>query len=182
MAGTPGFTINANGGTARSKGVEWTLAATPLTGLTFTLTGAYVDAYLTSAAPDAGGNDGDPLPYVPKWSTSLDGDYTWRAFNAYNAFAGATWSYLGSRFNDFSAVQGATGAFEPEPRPELGGYNTVNLRAGLENGRWTFELYGKNVGDTRGIVYYVNSATPNYGGAVSYVQPRTIGGTVTLRF
>jgi iron complex outermembrane recepter protein len=182
VPGQPGFGINANGGTARTKGLEWTIGWTPLTGLTFTLTGAYVDAYLTSAAPDAGGNEGDRLPYVPKWSTSLDGAYTWRAFNDFDAFAGATWSYIGSRFNDFSATPGATGAFEPEPRPELSSYNTVNLRAGLESGRWTFELYCKNLGDTRGITYYVNSGTPNFGGVVGYSAPRTVGAAVTARF
>jgi outer membrane receptor protein involved in Fe transport len=58
----------------------------------------------------------------------------------------------------------------------------VNLRTGLENGRWTFELYCRNVGDTRGIAYYVNSATPNNGGAVNYVMPRTLGAAVTARF
>ena len=182
VPGQPPVGINANGGDARSKGVEWTLGYTPVTGLTFTLVGAYVNAYLTSPAPDAGGNEGDPLPYVPKWSTSLDGAYTWRAFGDYNAFGGATWSYIGSRFNDFSALPSATGALEPEPRPDLPSYNTVNLRAGLENGRWTFELYGKNVGDTRGIAYYTNSGTPNYGGALGYVQPRTVGALVTARF
>jgi len=181
VPGSPGFGINANGGTARSKGLEWTLGLTPVTGLTFTLTGAYVDAKLTSAAPDAGGNNGDPLPFVPKWSTSLDGAYTWRAFNGFDAFAGATWNYIGSRFNDFSATAGATG-FIANPRPDLASYNTVNLRAGLENGRWTFELYAKNLGDTRGITYYANSATPNFGGAIGYVQPRTLGGTITARF
>jgi iron complex outermembrane recepter protein len=175
------FGINANGGTARSEGLEWTLGLTPVTGLTFTLTGAYVDAYLTSAAPAAGGNDGDRLPYAPKWSGSLDGDYTWRAFGGYNAFAGATWSFVGSRFDDFAAILGATG-FEPEPRPELASYNTVNLRAGLENDRWTFEIYCKNVGDVRGIAYYTNSGTPNFGGAVGYVQPRTLGAAITARF
>jgi len=182
LPGQPPFGINANGGNARSKGVEWTLGYTPVTGLTFTLVGAYVDAYLTSPAPAAGGNDGDPLPYVPKWSTSLDGAYTWRAFNDFDAFAGATWSYTGSRFNDFSSIPGATGALEPEPRPDLPSYNMVNLRAGLENGRWMFELYCKNVGDTRGINYYVNNSTPNYGGALGYTQPRTLGATVTARF
>jgi outer membrane receptor protein involved in Fe transport len=180
VAGTPGFGINANGGTARSKGMEWTLGLTPVTGLTFTLTGAYVDAYLTSAAPAAGGNEGDQLPYVPKWSTSLDGAYMWRAFSDFDAFAGATWSYIGSRSNDFSTTAGATG-FVPNPRPELPSNNTVNLRAGLENGRWTFELYCKNVGDTRAITYYVSTGTPNYGGGAGYVQPRTLGATITAR-
>ncbi|HKD54196.1 MAG TPA: TonB-dependent receptor [Steroidobacteraceae bacterium] len=181
VAGQPPFGINANGGSARTKGLEWTLGLTPVTGLTFTFTGAYVDAYLTSPAPDTGGNEGDRLPYVPKWSTSLDGAYTWRAFSDYNAFAGATWSYFGSRFNAFSATQTATG-FTPNPRPELPSYNTVNLRAGLENGRWTFELYCKNVGDKRGIAYYVPTSTPNYGGALNYIMPRTLGAAVTARF
>jgi len=181
VPGTPGFGINANGGTARSKGVEWTLAATPVAGLTFTLIGAYVDSYLTSAAPDAGGNEGDQLPYVPKWSTSLDGAYTWRAFSDFNGFAGASWSYVGSRPNDFSTTLGATG-FVPNPRPDLPSYNTVNLRAGLESGRWTFELYCKNVGDTRGITFYSATGTPNYGGGINYSQPRTLGALVTARF
>jgi outer membrane receptor protein involved in Fe transport len=181
VPGTPGFGINANGGTARSKGFEWTLGLTPVTGLTFTLAGAYIDAYLTSAATDEGGNEGDRLPYVPKLSYSLDGAYTWRAFSDYNGFAGATWNYSGSRFNAFGATQTATG-FTANPRPELPSYNTVNLRAGLENGRWTFELYCRNVGDTRGIAYYINSTTPNYGGAVNYVLPRTVGALVTARF
>ena len=172
--------INANGGTARSKGVELTAALTPLTGLTFTLTGAYVDAYLTAPAPDAGGNDGDQLNYVPKWSSSLDGAYTWRVSD-FNLFTGATWSYIGSRFSDFSSVVLPTGILSA-PRPELPSYNTVNLRAGLESGRWTFELYGKNVGDARGITNYNNFGTPNFGGSIGYTQPRTIGALVTARF
>lgn len=181
VAGSAPFGINANGGTARSKGLEWTLDLMPVSGLTFSLTGAYVDAHLTSPAPDTGGNEGDALPYAPKWSTSLDGDYQWRAFEGFDAFVGATWSYIGSRFNDFAATQLATG-FVADPRPELGSYTTVNLRAGLDNHRWVFELYGKNMGDSRGIATYGNSGTPNFGGSVSYIQPRTVGGTVTYRF
>jgi len=174
-----GFGVNTNGGTARSKGVEWTLGATPVTGLTFTLTGAYVDAYLTEDALAAGGHDGDPLPYVPKWSTSLDGAYTWRAFGDFSAFTGATWSYVGSRFSDFGLVPGGA---EPVARAELPSYNTVNLRAGLDDARWTFELYVKNIGDERGIVYYLNQSSPNLGGVIGLSQPRTVGATISARF
>jgi hypothetical protein len=38
------------------------------------------------------------------------------------------------------------------------------------------------VGDTRGITYYINTGTPNYGGALNYLQPRTLGAAVTARF
>ncbi|HEY2035873.1 MAG TPA: TonB-dependent receptor, partial [Steroidobacteraceae bacterium] len=177
------FGINANGGTATSKGLEWSFALTPFEGLNLTLTGAYVDAYLTADAPAAGGLNGDQLPYAPKWTNSLDGNYTWHVFGNYSAFAGATWSYIGSRFDDFSATPtiGATAVvFEPNPRAALGSYNTFNLRVGLQNERWTLELYCKNLADTRGLTFYTNTGTPNSGGAIVIQQPRTIGATIDL--
>jgi iron complex outermembrane recepter protein len=179
------FGINANGGTATSKGVEWTFGLTPTEGLNFLLTGAYVDAYLTANAPAAGGTDGDELSYVPRWSGSLDGSYTWHAVGNFDGFFGATWSYTGSRISDFAAsttiVNGAV-AFVPDPRADLPSYNTVNLRAGLDNSRWSFELYMKNIGDARGIASYANGGTPNLGGEIGLIQPRTLGAVVTVRF
>jgi iron complex outermembrane recepter protein len=177
------FGINANGGTASSKGVEWSFALTPFEGLNLTLNGAYVDAYLTADAPATGGVTGDQLPYAPKWSNSLDADYTWSAFGNYSAFAGATWSYIGSRFDDFGAtatVQNNAVVFVPNTRADLGGYNTLNLRVGLQDQRWSFELYCKNIADSRGLTFYTNTGTPNSGGAIVIQQPRTIGVTIDL--
>jgi iron complex outermembrane recepter protein len=178
------FGINANGGTATSKGLEWTFELTPVQGLNLTLTGAYVDAYLTSDAPAAGGLNGDELPYAPKWTNSLDAAYRWRAFGDFDAFAGATWSYIGSRANDFAATAAVVGnaiVFERNPRAELSGYDTLNLRAGLDDGRWSFELYCKNLADSRGLTYYTNAGTPNFGGAITIQEPRTIGAKIDLR-
>jgi len=176
------FDFTGNGGSATSKGVEWSLALTPLDGLNLTLTGAYVDAYLTANAPAAGGFDGDELPYVPKISTSLDAAYTWKAFADYNAFAGATWSYIGSRVIGFGVITTPAEVPLAEPRPSLGGYNTINLRAGLDNGRWSFELYCKNLADSRGATSYGGDGAPNFGGTLEFQQPRTIGATLDLRF
>ena len=179
------FGINANGGTATSKGLEWSFALTPFEGLNLTLAGAYVDAYLTADAPATGGLSGDELPYAPKWSNSLDAAYTWHAFGDYRAFTGATWSYIGSRFADFAATTtvGANGVvFVPNPRADLGGYNTLNLRLGLQNERWRFELYAKNLADSRGLTFYTNTGTPNNGGGIVVQQPRTIGATLDLHF
>jgi iron complex outermembrane recepter protein len=178
------FGISANGGTATSRGLEWNVALRPVRGLSLALTGSYIDAYLTADAPATGGVTGDGLPYVPKWSNSLDAAYTWNAFADYSAFAGATWSYIGSQFNDFSASPEPVGnlvVYMPNPRVRLGGYNTINLRAGLENERWTFELYCRNLADSRGLTYYIDQGTPNFGGSVTIQQPRTIGLTIDLR-
>ena len=180
------FGFTANGGSATSRGLEWSLGLTPLNGLNLTLTGAYVDAYLTADAPKTGGVNGDELPYAPKWSGSLDAAYTWKAFAGYNAFAGATWSYIGSRAPDFGATATPTLAnpylVEPDPRADLGSYNTINLRAGLDNGRWSFELYCKNLTDSRGVAYYVSSSAPNFEGEITLQQPRTVGAAIDLRF
>ena len=176
--------INANGGSATSKGVEWSFALTPADGLTFALDGSYIDAYLTDDAPATGGVKGDRLPESPKLTNSLDADYRWKAFGDYSAFAGATWSYIGSRFTDWAATLNVVNnaiVFVPNPRTQLDGYNTINLRAGLDNGRWSFELYCKNVADTRGLTSYTNSGTPNFGGAITIQDPRTIGAKIDLR-
>ena len=36
-------------------------------------------------------------------------------------------------------------------------YTTVDLRTGLEMGHWSFELYGKNLGDKQGITDFIPS-------------------------
>jgi outer membrane receptor protein involved in Fe transport len=179
------FGINANGGTATSKGLEWAFGLTPFQGLNLRLTGAYVDAYLTADAPAAGGLNGDPLPYAPKLTNSLDAEYTWKAFGDYTAFTGATWSHIGSRDNDFTSsatVVGTAVVFVPNARFDMGGYNTLDLRAGLDSGRWSFELYCKNIADSRGLATYTSTGTPNFGGAITLQQPRTIGATIDLHF
>ena len=70
-----GIGLNANGGTAKSKGFEFSASAAPVEGLTLSLNGAYTDAYLTEDTdPIVGGLDGDPLSFVPEWSFGVDGD------------------------------------------------------------------------------------------------------------
>ena len=176
------FDFTGNGGSATSRGLEWSFGLTPVDGLSLTLIGSYVHAYLTADAPATGGFKGDELPYVPKLNISLDAVYSWRAFADYNAFAGATWSYIGSRVIGFGVVTTSTEQTLAEPRPALGGYNTINLRAGLDNGRWSYELYCKNLADSRGLTTYGGEGAPNYAGTIEYQPPRTIGATIDLRF
>jgi iron complex outermembrane recepter protein len=120
-----GFNFNGNGGTARSQGLEWTFGYIPVHGLTFKWTGAYTDAKLTSDAPTVHGNSGDPLPYAPKWGTSVDGEYDWAAFADYKGFVGATWSYIGARRTDFGSSVDLTA------QVALPSYNTTEARVGF---------------------------------------------------
>jgi outer membrane receptor protein involved in Fe transport len=170
------FGINGNGGSARSQGVEYTVGLVPLRGLNFTLAGAYTDAVLTSAATGVNAAKGDRLPYVPKWSDALDGEYDWDSFADYQALVGGTVSYVGKRSTDFSVTSPIT----------VPSYTKVDLRVGIQNRRWLVELYAKNVTDKRGIVNYLSSApssnVPNGYGSVSIIQPRTIGILLSAKF
>jgi iron complex outermembrane receptor protein len=171
-----GFTVNGNGGTARSQGLEWNFGYVPVHGLTLNWTGAYTDANLTSPAPAAHGNSGDPLPYAPKWSTSLDGEYDWAAFASYKAFAGGTWSYVGTRSTDFGSSVDTTA------QVGLPSYHTYAVRLGLDNDRYRFTLYGKNLADSRGITSYMSSGAPGLMGEMGVIQPRTVGLTLSAKF
>jgi iron complex outermembrane recepter protein len=168
--------VNINGGTARSQGLEWTLGYAPVHGLKFEWTAAYTDAKLTSEAPpNLNASSGDPLPYAPKWSTSLDGDYEWQLFSSYKGFVGATWSYVGSRASDF-----ASSAATPPGQIDLPSYNTSALRFGIENDRYRVSIYGKNLSDTRGITNYIGSGAPYP--QVTVIQPRTFGLALSAKF
>ena len=168
--------INGNGGKARSQGFEWTVGYVPVHGLTMNWTGAYTDAKLTTDAPGVHGVTGDPLPYAPKWSTSLDSEYTAPAFADYRYFVGATWSYVGAR----STVFGSDETMLLQVR--LPGYNTYGARAGFDNDRWRWTVYGKNLSDSRGISNYTSSGAPGLNGSASIIQPLTFGVTLSTRF
>ncbi len=167
--------INANGGKAKSQGLEWTFAYVPVHGLTLGWTGAYTDAKLTSPAPAVNGNSGDPLAYAPKWSTALDGEYDWNLSANFKGFVGAAWSYVGSRSTDFASSP--TGG-----QLELSSYNTFDARVGFDTKHYRVTLYGKNLGDTRGISSYIATGAPNSAGEITIIQPRTYGVTLNAKF
>ncbi len=168
--------INANAGKANSKGFEWSLGYAPTRNLKFSWVGAYIDAKLKSDAPGIGGVSGDQLPSTPKWSHSLDGEYTWQAASNVRAFAGTTYSYVGERYTDFSTQDFVN------PHTLLPSYNTLNLRAGVVWDGYTLQLLVKNATDSRGMTSYNNSGAPNLGGIAGVIQPRTIALVVDKRF
>lgn len=171
--------FNANGGTAVSKGLEFTATAQPLDGVQVSLNGAWTDAYLTQDTdPVVGGLDGDSLPGVPEWSTTLAVDYEWMPFGDVIAWAGGDVSYTGERSNGFGSPGPA------DPVRFAPSYTTFDLRAGFETGRWTVELYGRNLTDEPGILSLggFGPAVTASAATVAIIRPRTIGLTVGVEF
>jgi outer membrane receptor protein involved in Fe transport len=171
------FGINGNGGTAVSKGLELAASIFPASGLALSLNGAYTNAKLTQDTdPVVGGKDGDPLPYVPKWSYALSADYEWTVKGSSRAYVGASLDYTGERTVAFSQRAADGSILQADSFP------TLNLRAGLYHGRWSVELYGKNLTNERGVTT-INPAgfLPNGALGLSLIRPRTIGVSVGTR-
>jgi len=172
-----------NGGRAVSQGWESTLGLTPVEGLNLRGTIAYTDAHLTEdtdvlAAPGVPlGADGDELPFVPKWTSSLVGDYTWAAFGDWSATVGASVNYVGERQSNYSG-RGAL---------DVPSYTTFNASVSLQNEHWLLTLYGKNLNNSDGIIYLLDRALipalqPNVPMEAGILRPRTVGLDVTYRF
>jgi hypothetical protein len=172
------FGINGNGGTAVSKGFELGASVFPRSGLALSLNAAFTDARLTEDTdPVVGGKDGDRLPYVPKWSLGLNADYEWTVKGRSRAYVGGSLGYTGDRTVQF-VNRAADGSIR-----KADGFATLNLRAGAYVNRWSFEVYGKNLTDERGITS-IDQAGPLPNGALplGLIRPRSIGISVGTRF
>ena len=164
------FNFTGNAGKAVSKGVEWNLAWTVAPGLTLGDLGAYTDAHLTRDAPAIGGNNGDDLPYVANINNTVRVDYEQSLSGDWAGFVGGSWSYFGHRYSDF-----------PQ-HVKLPTYSSFDAQLGVRNGRYTVELYAKNVSDQRGITSYVPFTAFNNTGYAGIIRPRTIGIRVAADF
>jgi iron complex outermembrane recepter protein len=165
-----------NGGKARSQGLEGGVNYSPVTGLKLSLNGAYISARLTQNTPASfGGLAGQQLPLTPYFAGTAAASYERPLSANLIGFGGIDWHYEGDRLSLFEV---------DAPRTDLPSYSIVNLRAGLKYQTYTFTAYAKNAGNARGFSTVgpseAVSTVPALSAAV--VTPRTIGGTVEVKF
>lgn len=186
--------VNSNGGRARSLGAELSLTVRPARGLTFIGTGAYVSAkLLDDTLPPGGGLNltgglaGDELPYTPSFTGNISVDYEWTLGGTAEAYVGANIRYVGEQTAGFSAAYRT--AFGR--RIEIDGFESVDLRAGVDFGRFTISAYVRNLFDAYGVTSaggYPFAVPAAIGGAgvplinVSTIRPRTFGINAGVRF
>ena len=157
----------------QSKGFEVELAARVKTSLTVTAGIGYTDAELVNVVVGntAGAKSGNPVPNLPKLSSSLGIQYDslmQRGALAGRLNASVAWQYLGSRSVDV------------KDSFDLPGYGVVNARIGWQQGNWKIYGFAWNLFDKQHVV-----AGQAWTPAVSSVrvgQPRTVGLGATLRF
>jgi iron complex outermembrane receptor protein len=129
-----GLSVGANGGEARSKGVELSVTYLPIQSLQVTSGVTYTDAELTQDAPGVGGLDGDQLPGSPEWAGSVTVDY--RRLLGYE-----TELLLGSGYRYRGAVPAGFGV----NRVQLDSQETVDAYVGVNVDAAEIKLYAKNV-------------------------------------
>ena len=178
------LTFLANGGKARSRGLEFAANLTPWRGMTIDATLTFTDATLTQALPTLAGATGlkglagDRLPFSAKVAGNVNVQQTFALSDALEGTVGLTAIYLGDRAGTF--VTDATNA--TRPRILLPEYTTVDIRAGLTYQRvWSINLYTRNLFDKRGVAAADNRNGVNVPTAL-FIQPRTIGVTLARSF
>jgi iron complex outermembrane receptor protein len=168
------FSYTSNVGAAKSQGVELTLLAAPVDGMSISTWFSYNDAVLTRGFPansSAFGVPGDRLPYSGKYAASFSFDQAFPLANDWTGSLGGTVSYVGDRLGEFNFTS---------LRQDLPDYTKVDLRAELKRGLWAIDFYVNNVADSRGITGGgIGNADTT---AFEYITPRTIGLNVTRNF
>ncbi|WCL55247.1 TonB-dependent receptor [Gimibacter soli] len=169
------FGVNSNGGKAKSQGAEFSATYSPVEGLTFTGSASYVDAKLTEDAdPLTGALDGDRLPYVPKFSSSIGAEYEWPLSDTLTGSVGGTWRHTGARESGFDSTLG---------QRTMPSYELVDLHAGIAFENITLEAYVRNLTDARGFTALGGpSGAPMGGIAASIIRPRAFGLSLSLQY
>ena len=190
------FSFLTSAGQAKSKGVEASFAVVAAPGLKLSANVAYSDADLTKDAPfPSNGKRGDRLPYAPRFTLSLNGDYDFALGGGWNGFVGASYQYVDERSTDFAFNYPIAGVLPPLPSsPTIPAYHVMNLRGGLIHDQWTIDAYVKNVLNERGIVEastfanfvpiagQLNPVTGQVEDNATIITPRTFGISVSRNF
>ena len=161
--GENGLTEIRSAGNARIRGAELDLYARAAEGLTFSVGAAFNDAEITDdfclfANEDAdctmAGPDGDPnevlapagtrLPITARFKANALARYEFTLGGLQAHFQGNL-LHEGSRTSDLRLL-------ERSLLGRLDSYTTVDLSTGVTNGRWSAELYVKNLFDVNGAL------------------------------
>jgi outer membrane receptor protein involved in Fe transport len=195
-----------NGGEASSEGAELSSQFRATDNWTLGFNIAYTKAKVKNdfdptVIPQNGfdvilntGLAGDRMPYVPELSWALTTEYAFATNGGLNGQVGAALRGVGDQVNDTTQRQRVTPPGDPstdlipaeftEPL-ELDSYRTLDLYAGIGNGRWEIRVYANNVTNEGAwsSLSPLNSLTGTFGQVAGVpIRPRTYGVEFDYRF
>ena len=169
------LSYGTNGARAKSEGVELSIEATPLKRLTVSAWATYSNAVLTKglgADSTAYGPAGSRLPYSSRYSGNIALKQVFSISNRVSGFAQGSLAYVGQKIGNFLSTNAS--------RQVYPGYVRMDINGGLKTDQWTANLYVNNLTDKRGLIGGGVGTAPAFG--YYYVQPRTIGFSLSRRF
>ncbi|HEX8669046.1 MAG TPA: TonB-dependent receptor [Allosphingosinicella sp.] len=156
--GANGLTEIRSAGNARIRGAEADIFWRPMRGLTFSLGGSFNDAKIRTpfcrianedfdCSVPAGDNEelapaGTRLPITARFKANALARYEFPV-GSYKAHVQGNVIYEGRRTTDLRLLQ-------REIQGDLDPYTTVDLSTGVTNGRWSVDLFVKNLFDVNG--------------------------------
>ena len=161
-----GFYYTENSGEATSDGIELEVSALISPNWELLLTAGYTDAVLQQALDDPAVDApaGTELANVPDMTASLATTYTFPVLDN-SGFLRADVQYTGNAYN----------WVDLNTRQRLPSYTLVNLRVGVDTGRWRTELFAENLFDEQAVL-----SQTRINGEYSTNRPRTIGVRATF--
>ena len=172
--GDTGFNGLINSKGTETKGVELSLVARPIHGLTLSAGGAYIDATYSGDVAGTGIVDGAPVDDVSKFTANASADYGFALSDALRGFARIGWQHSSPR--NFRSFPGYL------PGDAI---DRVDARLGVDFDRFTLALFADNLTDERGATSY-RTVQPLGAGIVDItanrLRPRTIGIEVSFNF
>jgi iron complex outermembrane receptor protein len=173
---TPQFYgYSSNGGAAKSEGLELSVEAKPVGGLTITGWIDWDDAVITEASPPGSTKvllPGVRLPFVSRFSGNISVAEQFPLSAGWTSLIAGNLSYVGDRPNSTGTLKGPAEIFPS--------YARLDLRAALQKDLWTVNFFVDNVTDKRGLIG--GGPGNNNPNAFYYIQPRTIGMSLARDF
>lgn len=163
-----GTSYTFNGGSAHAEGIESSVVYRPFRGLTINANAALSDPRLDVALPPPHtAKAGAALPDTPRWAAQIGADYRFPLVADWDGSVGASYSYVGDRQGTFTT-----------PRYTLPAYSTVDLRVGVERGRYRVGIFANNVTDSRGYLSDILLTVRE----ITVTTPRTVGVSLSSTF
>ena len=166
-----------NVGDSEIRGIDLAVMLQPesIPGLNLSLTANWINAEFTNVttlisatltppfAPESvGAEEGEFLPFVPKWSATLSANYAWTFGRGWNGSASLTLTHLDGQFGQFGA-----NTERGDPR------DLLRARVGVEKNNFGAFLFARNLLDEDGTIF----AQAPTGGVPVFTRdyPRQVG-------
>ena len=172
-----GGAFNANVGDATAIGAELEVRYKPpfVSGLTLGLNAGGEHAYITATNNSSTAAVGQDVLYPPKYTATVNANYTWRLTDSASAYVLADWEYTGQSYGSFIISTPEA----PNPSYINSSYSAVNFSTGVNVGRYQLSLFAKNLLDNKTVLQAptINSVTMGYA-----LRPLTVGIGIQAKF